>query len=87
MENRKEAFFEFAKELFAIDSPTGYTHHAIAWLKEKAENMGYKTWLNAKGNLYVEVEGEDNTITKGLCAHADTLGLMVRSIMRTSACP
>ncbi|MBP3398908.1 MAG: M42 family metallopeptidase [Erysipelotrichaceae bacterium] len=80
MENRKEAFFEFAKELFAIDSPTGYTHHAIAWLKEKAENMGYKTWINAKGNLYVEVEGEDNTNTKGLCAHVDTLGLMVRSI-------
>lgn len=80
MENRKETFFKFAKELFAIDSPTGYTHHAIAWLKEEAEKLGYKSWINAKGNLYIEVEGEDNTYTKGLCAHADTLGLMVRSI-------
>ena len=35
---RKETFFEFAKALFAIDSPTGYTHHAMAFLKEEAEN-------------------------------------------------
>ena len=80
MENRKETFFEFAKELFAIDSPTGYTHHAIAFLKEKAEKMGYKTAVNAKGNLLIEVEGEDSSITRGICGHVDTLGLMVRSI-------
>ncbi|MBQ4343152.1 MAG: M42 family metallopeptidase [Erysipelotrichaceae bacterium] len=80
MENRKDTFFEFAKQLFAIDSPSGYTHHAIAFLKEEAEKLGFKAWTNAKGNLFVEVEGEDNSYTRGICAHADTLGLMVRSI-------
>lgn len=77
---RKETFFEFAKTLFAIDSPTGYTHHAMDFLKTEAEKLGYKAWLNAKGNLLIEVDGEDSTYTKAVCAHVDTLGLMVRSI-------
>lgn len=35
--------------------------------------------MNNKGNLFIHVEGKsDKTI--GLCAHVDTLGLMVRSI-------
>lgn len=80
MKNRKDCFFEFAKQLFAIDSPSGYTHHAIAFLKNEAEKLGYHAWCNAKGNLFVDVPGEDDSYVRGICAHTDTLGFMVRSI-------
>ncbi len=76
----KQFISEFATKLFAIDSPSGYTHHAIRFLKEAAEAMGYETFLNEKGNLHVFVEGKDASRTIGVSAHTDTLGLMVRSI-------
>ncbi len=76
----KQFISEFATKLFAIDSPSGYTHHAIRFLKEEAEAMGYETFLNEKGNLHVIVEGKDASRTIGVSAHTDTLGLMVRSI-------
>ena len=70
----------FAQKLLAIDSPSGYTHHAIAFLKKEAQTLGYKTALNEKGNLLIYVSGASSEKTIGLSAHTDTLGLMVRSI-------
>lgn len=75
----KDYALQFAKEILAIDSPTGYCKKVIAFAKDKAEELGYKTAKNEKGNLMIYVDGEsDKTI--GFCAHVDTLGLMVRSI-------
>lgn len=71
---------DFAKQLLNIDSPSGFTHNAMEFVKSEAEKMGYQTYRNAKGNLFIEVEGENNEETLGLSAHCDTLGLMVRSI-------
>lgn len=71
---------DFAKQLLNIDSPSGFTHNAMEFVKSEAEKMGYQTYRNAKGNLFIEVEGENNKETLGLSAHCDTLGLMVRSI-------
>lgn len=48
----------FAQKLLAIDSPSGYTHHAIAFLKKEAQTLGYKTALNEKGNLLIYVSGQ-----------------------------
>lgn len=79
----KEAFQSFAKELLSIDSPSGYTHNAIAFLEEKIQALGYKTSRNQKGNLLVLVEGERRSYAKAVAAHVDTLGLMVRSIDAT----
>ena len=73
-------FWAFAKELLAIDSPSGYTKKAIQFLKEKAEELGYETYLNQKGNLHIQVNGVNQNKTVGISAHTDTLGLMVRSI-------
>lgn len=70
---------EFAKKILAIDSPTGYCQDVIDFVKKEVEELGYKTSMNNKGNLYIYVDGlSDKTI--GLCSHVDTLGLMVRSI-------
>ena len=76
----KEYVLNFAKELLSIDSPSGFTKHAIDYVDEKAKALNYKTARTNKGNLLIYVEGEDTSKTVGLCAHCDTLGLMVRSI-------
>ena len=75
----KDYALNFAKEILAIDSPTGYCRKVINYVDEKAKTLGYTTKRNEKGNLMIYVEGEsDKTI--GFCVHVDTLGLMVRSI-------
>jgi len=77
--NMKDYVLNFAQELLAIDSPSGYCMEAIQFIKKEVEQLGYGTSMNAKGNLIIDVPGKsDKTI--GLCAHVDTLGLMVRSI-------
>lgn len=77
--NMKEYVLNFATELLAIDSPSGYCMEAIKFVKEKVEQLGYSTSMNAKGNLIIDIPGvSDKTV--GLSAHVDTLGLMVRSI-------
>lgn len=80
MKDRKEYIFKIAKEVLGIDSPSGYTKHAIAYLKEEANALGYEAFQNQKGNLFIKVKGKDNSRCIGLSAHCDTLGLMVRSI-------
>lgn len=76
----KEYVLNFAKQLLEIDSPTGYTRKAIDFVESKAQELGYETKRNHKGNLWIYVNGLHHTKTIGLCAHCDTLGLMVRSI-------
>lgn len=76
----KEYVCDFAKKLLQIDSPTGYTKKAIAYVEEEAKKLGYETKRNNKGNLWIYVNGKNKDKTIGLCAHCDTLGLMVRSI-------
>lgn len=76
----KEETISFLVELLSINSPTGYTKNATDFLKETIEEMGYNTKNTPKGNLIVHVDGQDTNQTRGLSAHVDTLGLMVRSI-------
>ena len=70
---------EFAKELLMIDSPTGYTKKVINYYEQKVNELGFETSRTHKGNLIVTIPGKSEHV-KGLCAHVDTLGLMVRSI-------
>lgn len=77
---KKEETVSFLVELLSINSPTGYTQKATDFLKETVEKIGYVTERTPKGNLIVHVKGKDETQTRGLSAHVDTLGLMVRSI-------
>ncbi len=69
----------FIENIFAIDSPTGFTHHVMDFIDEEATKLGYELKRTNKGNGYIIVPGlSDETL--GLSAHVDTLGLMVRSI-------
>lgn len=79
MFNKKETL-SFLTQLLSINSPTGYTQNATDFLQETLKEMGYETVKTPKGNVMVYVDGKDTSITRGLSAHIDTLGLMVRSI-------
>lgn len=71
---------DFAKRLLLTHSPSGFTKNAIALIEHEIANWNYSSYRTNKGNLVIVVEGENNDSAVGLCAHADTLGLMVRSI-------
>ena len=73
---------DYAQSLRGIDSPTGFTRHAIAWIEEQVQALGYTCYRNAKGNLIVEIEGPADQPVVAVSAHTDTLGLMVRSIKK-----
>lgn len=76
----KQEVLAFAKELLSIDSPSGYTKHAIRYIEEKVNALGFRMDYSRKGNLHIFVDGVSNDKTIGISAHCDTLGLMVRSI-------
>jgi len=71
---------DYARALLAQDSPSGFTRRAVDKAEELVRALGYETRRSNKGNLMVEVPGRDHSRTVGLCAHVDTLGLMVRSV-------
>lgn len=77
---KQDDTISFLTDLLSINSPSGYTKHAVDYLRETLENIGYDTETTPKGNLVVSVTGQDTSHTRGLSAHVDTLGLMVRSI-------
>lgn len=69
-----------AQELLCIDSPSGFTQAAAAFLSGFAARLGYETEMTNKGNVIVHIPGRESGKKVALCAHVDTLGLMVRSI-------
>lgn len=76
----KTFVYQVIKDIMAIDSPSGFTTNAINYTKDLAQSFNLDfTWTN-KGNGIIEMKGENPSKTIGVCAHVDTLGLMVRSI-------
>ncbi|WP_296877180.1 M42 family metallopeptidase [Thomasclavelia sp.] len=67
------------KDIMALDSPSGYCKEVIAYCKQEAKKLGFQTTTTNKGNLIINVCGQDDYHI-GFCGHVDTLGLMVRSI-------
>ena len=71
---------EKTTELLNIDSPTGYTEEAAAWVKKEFESLGFKTKTTNKGGIIVDLTGKDKKNGLLLEAHTDTLGGMVATI-------
>ena len=69
-----------AQRLLSIDSPSGFTDQVVREVEQIAQDHSYATRRTNKGNLIVSVLGREKGKKIGLCAHIDTLGLMVRSI-------
>ncbi|MCR5033435.1 MAG: M42 family metallopeptidase [Lachnospiraceae bacterium] len=82
--NEFQAYTDFIMdktvELLQIDSPTGYTDDAAAWVKKEFEALGYKASFTNKGGVMVDLGGKDKKNGFLLEAHTDTLGGMVSCI-------
>ena len=72
--------WEQAAALLAIDSPSGYTAKAAAWVKEAFENLGFNAFITTKGGVIADLGGKNENDGLLLAAHADTLGAMVHTI-------
>lgn len=69
---------ERIKELCAIESPTGMAKAATDYVEAELGKLGVEHWRTHKGNVVACLGGEGAPIA--LCAHVDTLGLMVSAI-------
>ena len=82
-----KTYADFAWEqtaaLLAIDSPSGYTARAAAWVKEAFEALGFPAFITTKGGVIADLGGKDANDGLLLAAHADTLGGMVAQVKGT----
>ena len=76
----KDILMDAARSLLAIDSPSGFTRRAAEAAAETARSLGYEARVTNKGGVVISVPGREPGKKIGLCAHVDTLGLMVRAI-------
>ena len=69
-----------ASALLAIDSPTGFTAKAAAWVVDAFSGLGFRTSLTRKGGVLIDLGGQDENDGLLLEAHTDTLGAMVAEV-------
>ncbi len=72
--------WEQAKNLLAVDSPSGFTDKAAAWVKQAFESLGFSVRITKKGGVLIDLGGRDDHDALLLEAHTDTLGGMVCQI-------
>ena len=72
--------WEKTAELLAIDSPSGYTARAAAWVKDAFAELGFDASITTKGGVLVDLGGKNENDGLLLEAHADTLGAMVATV-------
>lgn len=71
----------FLVDLLKTPSPTGYSEEAIKLTERVFRSIpGVKTSRTRKGALLVTLEGEQDSGSRALAAHVDTLGLMVKAV-------
>ena len=75
-----EYAWEKTETLLSIDSPSGYTAKAAAWVKEAFEKLGFEASITTKGGVLVDLGGENTEDALLLEAHTDTLGGMVAEV-------
>ena len=75
-----EYAWEQTAALLAIDSPSGYTDKAAAWVKEAFASLGFAAQITTKGGVLIDLGGENSQDGLLLEAHADTLGGMVAQV-------
>ena len=80
LSNYTDFIVEETTKLLNIDSPTGYTEEAAAWVKAEFEKLGFDARLTNKGGVIVDLTGEEKDNGLLLEAHTDTLGGMVATI-------
>ena len=72
--------WEQAASLLSVDSPSGFTAKAAAWVKETFESLGFSAAITTKGGVLIDLGGKNEADALMLAAHTDTLGAMVAEI-------
>jgi putative aminopeptidase FrvX len=67
-------------ELLTTPSPTGFTEDVIQIIETAFTDLGLPPKRTLKGGVIVEWPGASDTMPRGLTAHVDTLGAMVKEI-------
>jgi putative aminopeptidase FrvX len=76
-----EYLVDLLEELLKTPSPTGYTSKAIDVVDQAMQEFTFlSSQRTRKGALVTTWEGAGNDAPRGLTAHADTLGAMVKEI-------
>jgi putative aminopeptidase FrvX len=70
----------FLVELLNIPSPTGLADPAIQRVEAELASLGITTRRTAKGGLLATLDGLAGDAARGLTAHVDTLGAMVKEL-------
>ena len=73
---------DFMVGLLNTPSPTGDTDRAMAYIQDAFAGLPVKLEKAPKGFLVGTWDGEQNDVPRGVTAHADTLGAMVREIKK-----
>jgi len=68
------------KALVDVPSPSGYSLKLRPMLERYAAELGFSMTYDNKDTPYITIDGEDNSKTVLLSAHADTIGLCVSRI-------
>jgi putative aminopeptidase FrvX len=71
---------EFLVRLLNLHSPTGFTDQAIEFCRQQFAVFPLSIQLNRKGALIATWPGRKDSAPRGLTAHVDTLGAMVKEI-------
>jgi putative aminopeptidase FrvX len=72
---------DFLVELLNTPSPTGFTHHAITLVSKTLKQFSQlELTATRKGSLVAHWPGQASNTPRGLTAHVDTLGAMVKEI-------
>lgn len=69
-----------AAALLGVDSPSGFTDQAAAWVLEAFQTLGFEAHKTTKGGVLIDLGGRNAEDALLLEAHTDTLGAMVAEI-------
>ena len=75
-----EYFLNIFRRLVDTPSPVGFYSLMNPLLEELATELGQKIIYDQRGTPYIILEGQDNSKTVLVGAHADTIGLVVRKV-------
>ena len=76
----KSYLIDCFKEIVSAPSPVCYYVELNPVIEKIAASMGLSVTYDNKSTAYITLDGEDNSKTVLIGAHADTLGLVIRSI-------
>lgn len=78
--NDMDFILQQARDLLAVDSPTGFTKKAVGHVLDIYRQMGYAPIVTKKGGVFIDLGGKNDADAILLTAHMDTLGAMVQTL-------